>query len=60
LNSFRTGMTSPIQTNSTVTASFFAAPVPEPEQAWMLLAGLGLVAPLVRARRTRQSVSQAT
>ena len=52
LNTYRTGMTSPIQqTASTISADIFASPVPEPSEALLLLAGLALLVPLARVRQ---------
>ena len=53
LNSFRAGMTNPIQTNSTIAADIFTSPVPEPEAALMLLAGLAVIAPMARRRKAQ-------
>ena len=54
LNGFRTGMTSPTQTNSTVTADIWAtaAPtaVPLPAGVWLLGSGLLALSPALRRR----------
>lgn len=53
LNDYRAEMTSPVQTNSTITADVWASPaaVPLPAGLWILGSGLLALAPAVRRRR---------
>lgn len=50
LNTFISGLTSPLKTNSTITANVFASPVPEADTAWLMLIGLAALAPIARRR----------
>jgi hypothetical protein len=50
LNPYTAALTSPLYTTSTVLVDVFASPVPLPAAAWLLVSGLGLLAPISRRR----------
>ncbi|MDP2028519.1 MAG: hypothetical protein Q8K12_02665 [Thiobacillus sp.] len=50
INSFIGGLSSPVKITSTVTSDVFATPVPEASTYGMMLAGLAMLAPLVRRK----------
>lgn len=48
---FRSGLSTPVSITSTLTSDVFATPVPEASTYGMMLAGLAMLAPLVRRKR---------
>jgi hypothetical protein len=55
IDGFTGGLTSPLRTASNIGVDVFASPVPLPAAVWMLIGGLGVLAPLARRRNARQT-----
>ena len=54
LNTFRVGMTSPLQIDSTITTDFFVTtPIPEPATNALMLMALAVIAPLAWKRKDK-------
>jgi hypothetical protein len=51
INSYLTGLTAPLKTNSTVLVDVFATPVPEPESLILMMMGFAAVIPMARRRK---------